>query len=96
LCGLPRRGTVASDRHNSGSANSRKSAPSARASNCTVPQAGSRSPYGRGLLLTKPDGTNYCVNLAGPDRSCDCKGFEQHGHCKHTESLLALAAAGKL
>src|SRR5262245_16431874 len=47
--------------------------------------------YGRGLLLTKPDGTSYCVNLAGPDSSCDCKGFEQHGHCKHTESLLALA-----
>ena len=52
--------------------------------------------YGRGLLLTKPDGTSYCVNLSGADSTCDCKGFEQHGHCKHTESLLALAAAGKL
>ena len=52
--------------------------------------------YGRGLLLTKPDGTSYCVNLAGPDSTCDCRGFENHGHCKHTASLLALAAAGKL
>ena len=52
--------------------------------------------YGRGLLLTKPDGQSYHVNLAGADSTCDCKGFESHGHCKHTESLLALAAAGKL
>ena len=52
--------------------------------------------YGRGLLLTKPDGQSYHVNLAGADSTCDCKGFESHCHCKHTESLLALAAAGKL
>jgi len=52
--------------------------------------------YGRGLLLTKTDGTSYCINLSGPDSTCDCRGFENHGHCKHTESLLALAAAGRL
>jgi len=52
--------------------------------------------YGRGLILHKPDGTSYYVNLSGPDSTCDCKGHTSHGHCKHVESLLALAAAGKL
>ena len=52
--------------------------------------------YGRGLLLTKPDGASYCVNLSGPDSTCDCRGFENHGHSKHVEGLLALAAAGRL
>jgi hypothetical protein len=54
------------------------------------------SDFGRGLLLHKPDGTSYAVNLSGPDSSCDCKGFESHGHCKHCESLLALQQGGKL
>lgn len=27
---------------------------------------------------------------------CTCHGFVAHGHCKHTESLLALIEAGKL
>ena len=52
--------------------------------------------FGRGLLLTKEDGSSYCVNLSGPDSTCDCRGFESHGHCKHIEGLTALAAAGKL
>ncbi len=54
------------------------------------------SDYGRGLLLHKHDGTSYAVNLNGPDSTCDCKGFESHGHCKHCESLLALQQRGKL
>jgi SWIM zinc finger len=54
------------------------------------------SDFGRGLLLHKPDGTSYAVNLSGPDSTCDCKGFESHGHCKHCESLLTLQQAGRL
>src|SRR5438067_9766084 len=54
------------------------------------------SDFGRGLLLHKHDGTSYAVNLSGPDSTCDCKGFESHGHCKHCESLLALQQRGKL
>jgi SWIM zinc finger len=54
------------------------------------------SDFGRGLILHKDDGKSYCVNLSGPDTTCDCPGFESHGHCKHCESLLALQAAGKL
>src|SRR6266498_3699980 len=47
------------------------------------------SDYGRGFLLHKPEGTSYAVLLSGPDSTCECKGFESHGHCKHCESLLA-------
>ena len=54
------------------------------------------SDYGRGLLLHKYDGTSYAVNLSGTDSTCDCKGFDSHGHCKHCESLLALQQRGKL
>ena len=54
------------------------------------------SDFGRGLLLHKHDGSSYCVNLSGPDSTCECKGFDAHGHCKHCESLLAQQAAGKL
>ena len=54
------------------------------------------SDFGRGFVLTKEDGSSYCVNLSGPDSRCDCLGFEKHGHCKHAESLLALTVAGKL
>lgn len=52
--------------------------------------------YGRGLVLHKPDGTSYCVNLSGPDSTCDCLGHLAHGHCKHVESLRALQARGQL
>ena len=52
--------------------------------------------HGRGLLLHKPDGTSYAVNLSGPDSTCDCRGFDSHGHCKHISSLLALQSTGKL
>ena len=50
----------------------------------------------RGVALTKPDGTAYHVNLDGRASTCDCKGFDSHGHCKHCESLLALQQRGKL
>ena len=50
----------------------------------------------RGIELTKGDGTAYHVNLDGRASTCDCKGFESHGHCKHISSLLALQSAGRL
>src|SRR4051794_40180102 len=50
---------------------------------------------GRAFLLHKHDCTSYAVNLSGTDSTCDCKGFESHGHCKHVESLLALQQRGK-
>jgi hypothetical protein len=47
---------------------------------------------GRGFALTKLDREEvvYHVLLAGPQSTCDCKGFLQHSHCKHMEGLLAL------
>src|SRR5262245_431437 len=62
--------------------------------------------YGRGLLLHKPDGTSYAVNLSGTDSTCECKGFDRWGWhkgpdgeltaCKHVCALLALQRAGRL
>src|SRR5438094_4850300 len=37
------------------------------------------SDFGRGLLLHKPEGTSYAVNLSGPDSTCDCEGFDSPG-----------------
>src|SRR3954453_1714589 len=54
------------------------------------------SDFGRGLLLHKHDGSSYAVNLSGTDSTRDCKGFGSPGHCKHSESLLALQQRGKL
>jgi hypothetical protein len=54
---------------------------------------------GKGLALTKPDGTVYHVNLAGRDSTCECLGHLRWSHrtvCKHVAALLALEAAGKL
>ena len=38
----------------------------------------------------------YHVNLAGADSTCDCKGHQRHGHCRHVEGLTALTNAGRL
>jgi hypothetical protein len=38
----------------------------------------------------------YAVNIDGPTRSCECKGFLRHGHCKHADGIAALIAAGRL
>jgi hypothetical protein len=61
---------------------------------------------GRGLELTKPDGTVYHVCLSGKASTCDCPGMEHHGWhkgpdgeptaCKHIMALLKLEANGKL
>ena len=32
----------------------------------------------------------YNVNLNGPQSTCECLGFLQHGHCKHVEGLTVL------
>ena len=56
--------------------------------------------FGRGFRLEKVDpigdGSGYHVNLDGDRRSCECKGFLRHGHCKHADGLAALVAAGQL
>jgi hypothetical protein len=56
--------------------------------------------FGRGFKLMKlglhaTEG-DYHVNIDGAKRSCDCKGFLRHGHCKHSDGLAALIAAGRL
>ena len=62
---------------------------------------------GRGLELTKPDGTRYHVRLDGQLSECSCPGFESYGwhedkatgeliSCKHVLAALALEKAGKL
>jgi hypothetical protein len=55
--------------------------------------------FGRGFQLVKVGidaSGEYSVNIDGDKRSCECKGFGRHGHCKHADGLAALIAAGKL
>ncbi len=52
--------------------------------------------FGRGFEIEKDDGTVYHVNLNAERPTCDCKGHEQHSHCKHREGLETLARAGRL
>jgi hypothetical protein len=57
------------------------------------------SDFGRGFSLEKTgpqDGEVYHVLLEEDGRSCDCKGFTRHGHCKHPDALLKLVQLGKL
>jgi hypothetical protein len=56
--------------------------------------------FGRGFKVEKiglheTEG-DYAVNIDGETRSCECKGFVRHGHCKHADGLAALIAAGRL
>jgi hypothetical protein len=46
-----------------------------------------------GLHVTEGE---YAVNIDGPTRSCECKGYLRHGHCKHADGIAALIAAGRL
>jgi len=46
-----------------------------------------------GLDVTEGE---YHVNIDGDKRSCECKGFLRHGHCKHADGIAALIAAGQL
>ena len=55
------------------------------------------SDFGRGFTVEKIGGTDkYAVNIDGDKKTCECKGFVRHGHCKHGDGLAALIAAGKL
>ncbi len=60
----------------------------------TFAEIGSDS--GRGFALTKEDGTVYHVELTAAGKTCECKGFTRHGHCKHADGISALVTAGKL
>jgi SWIM zinc finger len=56
--------------------------------------------FGRGFKVEKVGidcrESAYAVNIDGDKRSCECKGFASHGHCKHADGIAALIAAGKL
>jgi hypothetical protein len=57
--------------------------------------------FGMAFLVEKRDyavGEEHCyhVNLDGEHGTCECKGFLRWNHCRHVESLRALAAAGKV
>jgi hypothetical protein len=56
--------------------------------------------FGRGFLVEKVgidrDEAKYHVNIDTARRSCECKGFLRHGHCKHADGIAALIAAGRL
>jgi hypothetical protein len=58
--------------------------------------------FGSGFRVVKvgidcPDGEgDYHVNIDGEKRTCGCKGFLKHNHCKHADGIAALIAAGQL
>ncbi len=55
--------------------------------------------FGRGFKVEKVglhETGSYAVNIDGDKRTCECKGFASHGHCKHADGIAALIAAGKL
>jgi hypothetical protein len=55
--------------------------------------------YGRGFVLEKlgiDAAGKYAVNIDGEGRTCECKGHLRHGHCKHSDGIAALIAAGWL
>jgi hypothetical protein len=39
---------------------------------------------------------DYHVLVHGDASTCECDGFNSHGHCRHVESLAALLVAGRL
>jgi hypothetical protein len=56
--------------------------------------------FGRGFAVEKiglhANEPPYHVNIDGERKTCECKGFLHHGHCKHADGLAALIAAGRL
>jgi len=56
--------------------------------------------FGRGFKVEKVgmecQESAYHVHIDGDTRSCECKGFLHHGHCKHADGLAALVAVGWL
>jgi hypothetical protein len=56
--------------------------------------------FGRGFTVEKiglhENEPPYHVNIDTDKKSCECKGFLKWGHCKHSDGLAALIAAGRL
>src|SRR5437588_6078583 len=53
--------------------------------------------FGRGFKVEKIGHADaYHVNIDGDRKTCDCKGHTRHSHCKHSDGLAALIAAGRL
>jgi hypothetical protein len=55
--------------------------------------------FGRGFTVEKVGldaAGKYAVNIDADKKTCECKGFLRHGHCKHSDGLAALIAAGRL
>ncbi len=55
--------------------------------------------FGRGFLLEKvcfDAPAAYHVNIAADKRTCECHGYNRWQHCKHSDGLAALIAAGRL
>ena len=53
--------------------------------------------FGRGFLVEKVGHEeSYHVNLDADRRTCECAGYLSHSHCKHSDGLAALVAAGRL
>ena len=56
--------------------------------------------FGRGFKVEKiglhENDPPYHVHIDADKRSCECKGFLRHGHCKHADGIAALIAAGRL
>jgi hypothetical protein len=58
------------------------------------------SDFGQAFYLEKigpeAEESRHHVCLETDRRTCECKGFTRWGHCKYTDGLAALQAAGKL
>jgi hypothetical protein len=53
--------------------------------------------FGRGFLLEKIGAEeSYHVNVDADRKTCECKGYLRHSHCKHGDGLAALIAVGQL
>jgi len=56
--------------------------------------------FGRGFKVEKiglsVNDPPYHVNIDGDKKTCECKGFLHHGHCKHADGIAAIVAAGRL
>ena len=53
--------------------------------------------FGRGFLVEKVGHEeSYHVHLDADRRTCECQGYLRHSHCKHSDGLAALVAAGRL
>jgi hypothetical protein len=56
--------------------------------------------FGRGFKVEKIGldcrESAYAVNVDSERRSCECKGYLHHGHCRHVDGLAALIARNLL